>query len=164
MTGTRKGMTGTRKGMTGTGHQTTANPDFASGQIRISRRRLPAFLPIKIRTNPDVCKLHPDKSGIRIRTNSNFTEGIARIFPDFTSGAYACTACPRIFPHSAAFKLYTSPNFPRISPWKNKSFFHLKSRLRARSARWFFKRCYFLFLLSLSLPLSSPSFLFLILA
>ena len=26
---------------------------------------------------------------------------------------------------------------------KNKSFFHLKSRLRARSARWFFKRCYF---------------------
>ena len=31
---------------------------------------------------------------------------------------------------------------------KNKSFFHLKSRLRARSARWFFKRCYrFIFFL-----------------
>ena len=86
MTGTRKGMTGTRKGMTGTGHQTTANPDFASGQIRISRRRLPAFLPIKIRTNPDVCKLHPDKSGFCIRTNSAFTEEIARISPAFTSG------------------------------------------------------------------------------
>ena len=33
---------------------------------------------------------------------------------------------------------------------KNKSFFHLKSRLRARSARWFFKRCYrFIFFLFL---------------
>ena len=28
---------------------------------------------------------------------------------------------------------------------KNKSFFHLKIRIRARSARWVFKRCYFFF-------------------
>ena len=36
---------------------------------------------------------------------------------------------------------------------KNKSFFHLKSRLRARSARCFFKRCYcFFFHLVCSFP------------
>ena len=39
---------------------------------------------------------------------------------------------------------------------KNKSFFHLKNRLRAQSARWFFKRCYFFFLPSPPLLASAP--------
>ena len=79
MTGTRKGMTGTRKGMTGTGHQTTANPDFASGQFRISPMRLPGFLRF---SQPDF----PDKSGFRTRTSSDIRAAIALTFLHQASG------------------------------------------------------------------------------
>ena len=52
---------------------------------------------------------------------------------------------PMPIPNPKQPELISLPGNPSTDESKNICFFHLKIRLRALSARWFFKRCYSLF-------------------